>query len=275
MTLSSEEIERYKRHIILKELGIQGQQKLKAARVLVIGAGGLGSPLLLYLAAAGVGTIGIIDDDIVSLSNLQRQIAHDTDNVHMPKTESAARRIAQINPHVTVEQHNCRLTIDNAIEIISQYDIVADGSDNFATRYLVNDACFFAKKPLVFAAIGPFDGHLTTFRAAEKNEQGEPNPNYRCIFPKAPPPGTVASCSEIGVLGAIAGVVGTLQATETIKEITGIGEGLVGRLLLIDTLTCQFQSVNIKWDPKNPLSGTNPLYKDLSHLHSENEAEAD
>lgn len=274
MTLSSEEIERYKRHIILKELGIQGQQKLKQARVLVIGAGGLGSPLLLYLAAAGVGTIGIIDDDIVSLSNLQRQIAHDTDNVHMPKTESAAQRIAQINPHVTVEQHNCRLTIDNAIEIIGQYDIVADGSDNFATRYLVNDACFFAQKPLVFAAIGPFDGHITTFRAAEKNEQDEPNPNYRCIFPKAPPPGTVASCSEIGVLGAIAGVVGTLQATETIKEITGIGEGLVGRLLLIDTLTCQFQSVNIKWDPNNPLSGTNPLYKDLSHLHTSSEAEA-
>ena len=274
MTLSSEEIERYKRHIILKELGIQGQQKLKQARVLVIGAGGLGSPLLLYLAAAGVGTIGIIDDDIVSLSNLQRQIAHDTDNVHMPKTESAAQRIAQINPHVTVEQHNCRLTIDNAIEIIGQYDIVADGSDNFATRYLVNDACFFAQKPLVFAAIGPFDGHITTFRAAEKNELDEPNPNYRCIFPKAPPPGTVASCSEIGVLGAIAGVVGTLQATETIKEITGIGEGLVGRLLLIDTLTCQFQSVNIKWDPNNPLSGTNPLYKDLSHLHTSSEAEA-
>lgn len=271
MTLSSEEIERYKRHIILKELGIQGQQKLKAAKVLVIGAGGLGSPVLLYLAAAGVGTIGIIDDDIVSLSNLQRQIAHDTDNVHMPKTESAARRIGQINPHVNVVQHNCRLNVDNAIEIISDYDIVADGSDNFETRYLVNDACYFAKKPLVFAAIGPFDGHVTTFRAAETNEQGEPNPNYRCIFPKAPPAGTVPSCSEIGVLGAIAGVVGTLQATETIKEITGIGEGLVGRLLLVDLLTSQFQSVNVKWDPNNPLSGKEPIYKDLSHLKTEAE----
>ena len=271
MTLSSEEIERYKRHIILKELGIQGQQKLKSARVLVIGAGGLGSPVLLYLAAAGVGTIGIIDDDIVSLSNLQRQIAHDTDNVHMPKTESAARRIGQINPHVNVVQHNCRLNVDNAIEIISDYDIVADGSDNFETRYFVNDACYFAKKPLVFAAIGPFDGHVTTFRAAETNEQGEPNPNYRCIFPKAPPAGTVPTCSEIGVLGAIAGVVGTLQATETIKEITGIGEGLVGRLLLVDLLTSQFQSVNVKWDPNNPLSGKEPIYKDLSHLKTEAE----
>lgn len=273
--LTSEEIERYKRHIILKELGIQGQQKLKAAKVLVIGAGGLGSPVLLYLAAAGVGTIGIIDDDIVSLSNLQRQIAHDTENVHLAKTVSAADRIAHINPHVNVEQHQCRLTVDNAIDIISQYDIVADGSDNFDTRYLVNDACFFAKKPLVFAAIGPFDGHITTFRAAEKNADGDPNPNYRCIFPKAPPPGTVASCSEIGVLGAIAGILGTLQATETIKEIAGIGEGLVGRLLLVDALTCQFQNVSIKWDPDNPLSGTTPQYKDLSHLKSSNlEAEA-
>jgi adenylyltransferase/sulfurtransferase len=172
-----------------------------------------------------------------------------------------------------VVQHNCRLNVDNAIEIISDYDIIADGSDNFETRYLVNDACYFAKKPLVFAAIGPFDGHVTTFRAAETNDQGEPNPNYRCIFPKAPPAGTVPTCSEIGVLGAIAGVVGTLQATETIKEITGIGEGLVGRLLLVDLLTSQFQSVNIKWDPNNPLSGKEPIYKDLSHFKTETETD--
>ncbi len=268
-TLSGEEIERYKRHIILKELGIQGQQKIKQAKVLIIGAGGLGSPVLLYLAAAGVGTIGLIDDDIVSLSNLQRQIAHDTKNISQPKTVSAANRIKEINPHVNVIQHECRLTVENAIEIISQYDIVADGSDNFTTRYLVNDACFFAKKPLVFAAIGPYDGHITTFRASEKNSEGIQNPNYRCIFPKAPPPGTVAPCSEVGVLGAIAGVMGTLQATEVLKEITGIGESLVGRLLIYDALGCQFQNVSIKWDKNNPLSGETPIYHDLSHLIKE------
>lgn len=272
-TLTGPEIERYKRHIILKQLGIQGQQKLKQARVLVIGAGGLGSPVLLYLASAGVGTIGIIDDDIVSLSNLQRQIVHDTENVNVAKTASAADRLHHINPHVNIIQHQFRLNTENATDIISQYDIIADGSDNFKTRYLVNDACYFAKKPLVFAAIGPFDGHITTFRAAEKNAEGEPNPNYRCIFPKAPPPGTVAPCSEVGVLGAIAGVVGTLQATEVIKEITGIGESLVGRLLIYDALGTQFQNVTIKWDPNNPLSGKDPKYHDLSHLKAEQRSE--
>ena len=265
-SLSGEEIERYKRHIILKQVGIQGQQKLKNAKVLVIGAGGLGSPVLLYLAAAGVGTLGIIDDDIVSLSNLQRQVLHDTDKLNHPKTSSAKARIHEINPHVNVIEHEMRLTPDNALDIINDYDIVADGSDNFETRYLVNDACFFAQKPLVFAAIGPFDGHITTFRAAEKNEQGTPNPNYRCIFPKAPPPGTVANCSEVGVLGAIAGVVGTLQATEVIKEITTIGQSLVGRLVIYDALNCEFQTVKIAWDPNNPLSGETPSFTDLSHL---------
>lgn len=267
-SLSGEEIERYKRHIILKQLGIQGQQKLKAAKVLVIGAGGLGSPVLLYLAAAGVGTIGIIDDDIVTLSNLQRQVVHDTDKVSFDKTTSAKDRLQHINPHVEVIEHKTRIDADNAIDVISGYDIVADGSDNFETRYLVNDACYFAKKPLVFAAIGPFDGHITTFRAAETGADGKPNPNYRCIFPVAPPPGSVAPCSEVGVLGAIAGVMGTLQATEVIKEITGIGTGLVGRLLLYNALETEFQTVMINWDPKNPLSGETPLYKDLSHHKS-------
>lgn len=265
-SLTGEEIERYKRHIILKQLGIQGQQKLKNAKALIIGAGGLGSPILLYLAAAGVGTIGIIDDDIVSLSNLQRQVIHDTAMVTHPKTSSAKDRISAINPHVKVIEYNQRITVDNAINIIEQYDIVADGSDNFETRYLVNDACFFAKKPLVFAAIGPFDGHITTFRATETAPDGNPNPNYRCIFPQSPPPGTVATCAEVGVLGAIAGVVGTLQATEVIKELTGIGEGLVGRLVIYDALNCEFQNITIKWDPNNPLSGTAPKYQDLSHL---------
>lgn len=265
-TLSNEEIERYKRHIILREVGIQGQQKLKNTKVLVVGAGGLGAPVILYLAAAGVGTIGIIDDDTVSLSNLQRQVIHDTSRVKSPKTESAAARIAEINPHVQVIEHPERLTPDNAMQVIGAYDIVADGSDNFETRYLVNDACFFAKKTLVFAALGPFDGQVSTFRASEMGPDGKPNPTYRCIFPVAPPPGAVPSCSEVGVLGAIAGVVGTLQATEVIKEITGIGTGLVGRLLIYDALNCEFQSVKIPWDPNNPLSGTNPVYKDLSHF---------
>ena len=265
-SLSSEEIERYKRHIILKEVGIQGQQKLNAAKVLVIGAGGLGSPVLLYLAAAGVGEIGIIDDDIVTLSNLQRQVAHDTSNLNKLKTTSAKERLMEINPHVKVKEHQHRLDVNNALEIISHYDIVADGSDNFDTRYLVNDACFFAEKPLVFAAIGPFDGQLTTFRGFEKNKEGTPNPNYRCIFPNAPPPGASAPCSEVGVLGAIAGVMGTLQAAEVIKEITGIGESLVGRLVIYDALGCHFQNVVINWDPNNPLSGNEPQFKDLSHL---------
>lgn len=264
--LTAEEIERYKRHIILKQVGIQGQQKLKNARVLTIGAGGLGSPLLLYLAAAGVGTLGIIDDDLVSLSNLQRQIIHDTPKLNYQKTTSAGERIALVNPHVNIVEHPMRLTPENAMEIISQYDIVADGSDNFKTRYLVNDACFFAEKPLVFAALGPFDGHLTTFRAAEKQNDGTPNPNYRCIFPTAPPPGTVQNCSDVGILGAIAGVMGTLQATEVIKEIVGLGTGLVGKLLIYDALNCEFQTVKINWDPNNPLSGETPAFKDLSHF---------
>ncbi len=264
MTLTREEIDRYKRHLVLHDVGGQGQQKLKEAKVLVVGAGGLGSPVLMYLAAAGVGTLGIIDDDIVSLDNLQRQIIHDTAHVGALKTQSAAEAIARLNPHVEMKLHSERLTGENALEVISQYDIVADGSDNFATRYLVNDACYLARRPLVFAALGPFDGYLTTFRAHERGEDGKPYPNYRCIFPEAPPPGTVANCSEVGILGAVAGVMGTLQALEVLKELLGLGESLAGRLMIYDARACRFETVNVAWDPNNPLTGKNPAITDLS-----------
>src|SRR5690349_13042371 len=234
MALTPEEIDRYKRHLVLREVGGQGQQRIKAAKVLAVGAGGLGSPLLMYLAAAGVGTIGIIDDDRVSLDNLQRQIVHDTPHVGAPKVESARDMIAKLNPHVRVETHDTRLDAGNALEIIRGYDIVADGSDNFATRYLVSDACYLARRTLVFAAVGPFDGYVTTLKPHETDPDGQPFPSYRCIFPEPPPPGTVANCAEVGVLGAAVGVIGTLQATEVLKEIVGIGEGLAGRLLLYD-----------------------------------------
>jgi molybdopterin/thiamine biosynthesis adenylyltransferase len=262
--LTAEEIQRYKRHLVLKEVGGEGQQKLKAARVLIIGAGGLGSPLLMYLAAAGVGTLGIIDDDIVSLDNLQRQIVHDTAHVGLPKVESAKEMIARLNPHVRVETYIARLDASNALDIISRYDIVCDGSDNFATRYLVSDACYFAKRILVFAAVGPFDGYVTTFKPHLTGPDGTPYPSYRCIFPEAPPPGTVANCAEVGVLGAIVGVVGTLQATEVLKEITSAGDSLAGRLLIYDAKGGRFESVRIAWDPENALSGRNPLIRDLS-----------
>ena len=262
--LTPDEIQRYKRHLVLKEIGGQGQQRLKDARVLVVGAGGLGSPILLYLAAAGVGTIGIIDHDTVSLDNLQRQIVHDTPHVGRPKVDSAKDMIARLNPNVRVETYPIRIDAANAIGIISKYDIVTDGSDNFATRYLVSDACYLAKRTLVFAAVGPFDGHVTTFKPHEKNSKGQPYPSYRCIFPEAPPPGTVPNCEEVGVLGAVVGVVGTLAATEIIKEITGTGESLAGRLLLYDAKSTRFESVNVSWDPANALSGTAPTILDLS-----------
>ncbi len=246
--LSPEEIARYKRHLLVKEIGGQGQQRLKAARVLVVGAGGLGSPLLMYLAAAGIGNIGVIDDDRVSVDNLQRQIAFKTADVGALKAERAAALCESLNPHVTVEAMPFRLTAENALSIISQYDIVADGSDNFLTRYLVNDACFFAKKPLVFAALGQLDGYLATFRAYEKDETGQPFPNYRCLFPEAPPPGAVANCEEAGVLGPVAGVIGTLQAVEVIKVILGLEDTLTGKLLIYDALAARFQTIALKWD---------------------------
>jgi adenylyltransferase/sulfurtransferase len=259
---------------VLKELGGQGQQKLKAARVLVVGAGGLGSPILLYLAAAGVGTLGIIDHDTVSLDNLQRQIVHDTSHVGASKVDSARETIARLNPHVMVETYPFRLDAGNALQIISRYDIVTDGSDNFATRYLVSDACYLAKRTLVFAAVGPFDGYVTTFKPHEMSADGKPFPSYRCIFPEAPPAGTVPNCEEVGVLGAVVGVLGTLAATEILKEITGAGESLAGRLLIYDAKSARFESVNVAWDPSNPLSGSKPTILDLSSHAAEQHAPA-
>lgn len=263
--LSNDEIARYKRQLVLKEIGGEGQQRLKDASVLVVGAGGLGSPLILYLAAAGVGTLGLIDHDRVSLDNLGRQIVHDTKAIGKFKTKSAAATVERLNPHVRAKLYSTRLVAENAAEIVSQYDLVADGSDNFATRYLVNDACFFAARPLVSAAVGPFDGYLTTFRAYETDEAGNPRPSYRCLFPEAPPPGTVAPCSEAGILGAVAGVIGTLAAVEVVKEILGLGENLVGRLLLYDALQARFNAIDYAWDPNNPLNGREPGFHDLSH----------
>jgi molybdopterin-synthase adenylyltransferase len=262
--LTAEEIERYKRHLVLKEVGGQGQQKLKSARVLVVGAGGLGSPLVLYLAAAGVGTIGIIDDDRVSLDNLQRQIAHATGRVGEPKVESARAAVADLNPHVDVEAIEDRLDADNTAAIIARYDLVADGSDNAETRYLVSDACYFAKRTLVFGAVGPFDGYVSTFKPHERDAAGTPYPSYRCLFPVAPPAGTVPNCAEVGVLGSVVGVIGTLQATEVLKEILGIGEGLAGRLMIYDALAARFETLSIAWDEENPLNGRHPTITDLS-----------
>ena len=263
--LSEDEIARYRRHLVLKEIGGEGQQRLKDARVLIVGAGGLGSPLMLYLAAVGVGRIGIIDDDHVSLDNLQRQIAHDTDSVGRRKTKSAGATIERLNPHVETTLFSTRLVAENVLDIVRGFDIVADGSDNFATRYLVNDACYFAKMPLVAGAVGPFDGQLTTFRAFETDEMGTPRPNYRCLFPEAPAHGSVPACSEAGIFGAVAGVVGCLQAVEVVKELLGIGKGLVGRLLLYDALQARFSTVDYAWDPNNPLNGRNQRFHDLSH----------
>lgn len=271
--LLPDEIARYKRHLLVKEVGGQGQQRLKAARVLVIGGGGLGSPLMMYLAAAGVGTLGIIDDDRVSVDNLQRQIAFNTADVGSLKAEQIAAHCGRLNPHVNIETMPFRLTAENALSVISRYDIVADGSDNFPTRYLVNDACYFAKKPMVFAALGQLDGYVSTFRAYATDNTGQPLPNYRCLFPEAPPPGTVANCEEAGVLGPVAGVIGTLQAVEVIKEILELGDRLVGRLLIYDALSARFQTVTLRWDPDNPLSGRNPSIHDLS-IHQRDGPEA-
>ena len=262
--LSPEELERYARHIVLREVGGPGQTALKTARVLVIGAGGLGAPVLMYLAAAGVGTLGVVDDDIVSLSNLQRQIIHSTPDVGQLKVDSAAARIHALNPHVIFQAHATRLTAANAVELMRDYDIVVDGSDNFATRYLVSDACYLAKTVLVAGALGVFDASLTTIRAHEKNAAGVLNPTYRCLFPEAPPPGTVPTCEEAGVLGALAGVLGSMMALEAIREIVGFGESLVGRLVMIDARSMRFETLRYARDPSNPLNGDNPAILDLS-----------
>ena len=256
MALSPDEVERYARHLVLPEVGGPGQARLKAARVLVIGAGGLGAPLIQYLAAAGIGTIGIVDDDTVSLSNLQRQVIHATSDIGRRKVESASEAVSRLNPHVAVEAHALRLTPENAPDLIGAYDVVADGSDNFATRYAVSDACFHARRPLVTAALGRFDGSLTTLRPYEADARGRPNPTYRCLFPNPPPPGSVAPCAEAGVLGALAGIMGSLMALEVIRTVTDFGEPLVGRLLMVDTRAMRFETLGYAWDEANPLNGS-------------------
>jgi molybdopterin/thiamine biosynthesis adenylyltransferase len=243
--LSPQELERYARHIVLPEIGGSGQQRLKRARVLVVGAGGLGAPVLQYLAAAGVGTLGIVDDDTVSLSNLQRQVIHDTSSVGRPKLESAQSAIERINPNVRVELHNLRIDSGNAAALVAQYDLAADGSDNFETRYAVADACAAEGRPLVHAAVGRFDGQVTVLMPYEARG-GVQNPSYRDLFPEPPPAGLVPSCAEAGVLGVLTGVVGTLQAMEVIKLVTGIGEPLIGRLLLYDALAARFDTINYR-----------------------------
>jgi adenylyltransferase/sulfurtransferase len=253
--LSPEELERYARHIVLAGLGGPGQHKLKAARVLVVGLGGLGSPVTLYLAAAGIGTLGLLDDDVVSLSNLQRQVLHTTAHVGAPKVASAAAAVAALNPHVTVEPHPLRIDEANADALVAAYDVVVDGTDNFAARYVLSDACFRQKKPLVTAAVSEYDASLTTILAYATGADGKPNPTYRCLFPAAPPAGLVPACAVNGVLGALLGVVGSLEALEVIKLVAGIGEPLVGRLLLIDVKAMAFDTIRYRWDPANPLNG--------------------
>lgn len=262
MDFSDAEIERYARHLVLPEIGEEGQARLRAAGVLVIGAGGLGSPLLLYLAAAGVGRLGIIDDDVVDLSNLQRQVIHATPDIGTSKTASAAARIAAINPEVQVEAHEARLTPENAMQLVSGYDLVADGSDNFATRFLANDACHLAGRTLVSASIMRFDGQLTTFRSHEDGDY----PCYRCLFGEQPARDPKMSCADVGVLASLPGVMGSLQATEVVKEITGIGESLAGRLLLYDALGPTFRTIKAGRDPACRLCGENPEITDLQSV---------
>jgi len=251
MPLTDSQFERYARHLILDEVGEEGQAKLMAARVLVVGAGGLGSPVLLYLAAAGVGTLGVVDDDTVDLSNLQRQIVHPTARVGAAKVASARETLAAINPEVKVETHAFRLEPGNAAALVRDYDIVADGSDNFATRYLLNDVCHAERRTLVAAALSPFDGQLSTFKAY----LGSPHPCYRCLFREPPPPDLVPRCETAGILGAVAGVIGTLQATEVLKEVLALGESLSGKLLMYDALRTGFHKVKLPRDPDCPTCG--------------------
>ncbi len=254
--LSHEEVQRYSRHLIMPEVGMSGQKKLKAASVLLVGAGGLGSPLAMYLAAAGIGRIGLVDYDVVDYSNLQRQIIHGTKDVGRSKLQSAKETMLDINPHVQVDTYEVPLTSANALEIIAPYDIVIDGTDNFPTRYLTNDACVLLGKPNVYGSIFRFEGQLSIFDAAE-------GPCYRCLFPEPPPPGAVPSCAAGGVLGVLPGTVGTMQATEAIKYILGIGESMVGRLLLYDALNMEFTEVHLQKNPQCPICGENPTITEL------------
>ncbi len=256
MNLTPEQLTRYSRHFILPEIGEEGQKKLLRAKVLLIGAGGLGSPLGLYLAAAGVGTLGIVDFDNVDLSNLQRQILHTNDEIGKPKIDSAAKRIKAMNPDTNVIKHPVRLTSENALDILKNYDIVIDGTDNFPTRYLTNDACIFLNKPNIYGSIFRFDGLTTVFKPGE-------GPCYRCLYPEPPPPGMVPSCAEGGVLGILPGVIGLIQATEAVKLIVGIGRPLIGRLLVYDALQMTFRELKLRKDPTCPVCGKNPTIKKL------------
>lgn len=256
--LSDAELERYARHVILDEVGEAGQIKLLETKVLVLGAGGLGSPVLLYLAAAGVGTLGIVDHDVVDTTNLQRQIIHSTDEVGDAKVASAAEKIEALNPDVAVKTYRERLTRANAMEIIEGYDLVVDGSDNFAARYLVNDACFFLKKPLVSAALVRFEGQVATYKPYDGG------PCYRCLFPEAPDPNLVPRCDTVGILGSIAGVVGCIQATEVLKEILGLGTGLTGQLFLYDALDLTTRKIRTKRNAECALCGDSPSITDIS-----------
>ena len=252
MDLTRDELHRYSRHLILPDVALDGQKRIKAARVLLIGAGGLGSPAALYLAAAGVGTLGLVDFDVVDVTNLQRQVLHGTSSVGHSKLESARDRIADLNPNVQVETHETRLTSANALEIMREYDVIVDGTDNFATRYLTNDACVLLGKPNVYGSIFRFEGQASIFAMPD-------GPCYRCLFPNPPPPGLVPSCAEGGVLGVLPGIVGTIQATEALKLILGIGDTLVGRLLLIDAMGMRFHTVRVPRDPNCPACGTHEI----------------
>ncbi len=258
---SKEELERYSRHLIIPDFNIKGQRKLKSSKVLVVGTGGLGSPVLLYLTAAGVGTIGILDFDVVDESNLQRQVLFTVKDVGQPKSEVAKERLALLNPNVQFKSHNVQLTSENALEIIKEYDVVADGTDNFPTRYLVNDACVLLGKPNVYASIFRFEGQVSVFNYLDS--KGDLGPNYRDLFPTPPPPGLVPSCAEGGVIGVLPGIIGSLQANEVLKVIAGIGEPLSGRLFLFDALTFETRTLKVRRDPTNPLNGENPTQTDL------------
>ncbi|MGC3946096.1 MAG: molybdopterin-synthase adenylyltransferase MoeB [Chryseolinea sp.] len=261
VTFSKEELARYNRHIIIPEFGLEAQQKLKAAKVLVIGSGGLGSPLLLYLAAAGVGNIGIVDFDIVDDSNLQRQVLFGVESVGLPKVEGAKKRLTSLNPHINITLYNTQITSKNAFELIKGYDVVADGTDNFPTRYLINDACVLLGKVNVYASIFQFEGQLSVFNYTNAN--GEVGPNYRDLYATPPPPGLVPSCAEGGVLGVLPGIIGSLQALEVIKVVTGVGDVLSGRFYSFDALTFESRTFKIRRNPTNPLNGNNPTITEL------------
>jgi adenylyltransferase/sulfurtransferase len=251
--LNDDELDRYARHLVLRQVGGPGQARIRSARVLIVGAGGLGNPAALYLAAAGIGKLGLVDDDAVSLSNLQRQILFRTADIGRAKVEAGAEALKALNPGVQIESHNLRVTAANVMGLIAGYDIVADGSDNFATRFLLNDACFFARKVLVSAAVTEFEGQLGTYKGYDPG-----CPCYRCLFPAPPPPGTVPNCSETGVLGAAAGVMGSLQGLEVLKEAAGFGTGLAGKILSYKALTAEFRTARLPKDPACPLCGTAP-----------------